>query len=339
MTKIILNFKDDINNFDLGKSGAFVGEMNGSQVLCFKGVHCFPVLHREAIEWDNYVLKAEVACISESYVGLVFGAADSANFNLIYVSADNEWDLPNLQYDPVMNGSSTWQIYHGSNYQALVSVPPENWVTLTLKVQGSQASVYVGNAPEPNLVIPYSRFGENSQEKVGVWGTSDSYIRNLTIEQIDLNMTIAEKSVQVKQHEKGLITNWMIKKKPESIWNKVQVEENGTLNLNQYYTSEKDEVVLAQSSFYLSEGKETLLKFGFSDHLKLWVNDVEVFEGEWVWITPGTISDGRIRLDQSILPITWRSGLNIIRAEITSIEEMYGWGLILNTGLSESDVE
>lgn len=56
---------------------------------------------------NGFRLEAEVACTPVSFVGLVFGATDESNFELVYVSADNEWDLPNLQYDPVMNGSSS----------------------------------------------------------------------------------------------------------------------------------------------------------------------------------------------------------------------------------------
>lgn len=130
MYKFQWNLCDDLNDFDLGKSGANKGVWLDSVALCFEGEHCFPVLIRESLSMESFLLEAEVACTPGSFVGFVFGATDTENFELVYVSADNDWNLPNLQYDPVMNGSSTWQIYHGPRYQALVSVPPEQWVKL-----------------------------------------------------------------------------------------------------------------------------------------------------------------------------------------------------------------
>lgn len=74
-----------------------------------------------------------------------------------------------------------------------------------------------------------------------------------------------------------------------------------------------------------------MLTFGFSDHLRLWVNEVEVYRGDWMWNPPA--SDGRIRSDFASVPVRWRSGLNTIRAEVTN-KELFGWGLSLKTGLS-----
>lgn len=76
---------------------------------------------------------------------------------------------------------------------------------------------------------------------------------------------------------------------------------------------------------------ETQLTFGFSDQLRLWVNEEEVYQGDWRWDPPG--SDGRIRCNFANVRVRWRAGLNTIRAEVTN-NEFFGWGLSLKTGLS-----
>ncbi len=328
------NLGGDLKDFDLGKSDATKGVWLDSDALCFQGEHCFPVLLREALFMNSFRLDAEVACTPGSFVGLVFGAVDESNFELVYVSADNEWDLPNLQYDPVMNGSSTWQIYHGPRYQALVRVPSEQWVKLSLKVQPDSVSIYVGESSEPNLVIPNLKHGRAVSDKIGVWGSSPSYVRNLTVEQIQTELINEEAAESIPQ-EGTLVTEWMVSKLPEHNWIKAHVEENGTLNLNRLYTSERGAVVQAKCSFNLSEEKETLLSFGFSDHLRLWVNEKEVYQGEWKWHSPGKTADGRIRSDHANVSIRWQAGLNTIRAEVISEEEMYGWGLSVIVDLSD----
>jgi hypothetical protein len=342
MSKFHLNHIDDLKEFDLGKSGAKKGVWRDSEALCFEGEHCFPVFLPETLSMDSFLLQAEVTCTPESFVGLVFGATDSNNYELVYVSADNEWDLPNLQYDPIMNGSSTWQIYHGPRYQALVSVPPGEWVKLSLKVQKDSVSVYIGEDSEPKLVIFELKHQRAPGEKIGVWGTSPSYLRNLSIKKIE--STAIEKTSSLKQYKnETFITEWLVSKPynietqsvPDEFWLRVHVEENGTLNINRLYTSEKGATVQTKCSFYLPEEKETLLSFGFSDRLRLWINEKVVFEGDWKWHSPGKATDGRIRFDHVCVPIRWQVGLNIIRAEVTSEEVMFGWGLSLKTGLKD----
>jgi len=341
MSKYQWSLWDNLNDFDLGKTEARKEVWCGSEALFFQGQHCFPVLLNKSLSLDSFLIQAEVVCTAESFVGLVFGAADSDNFELVYVSADNEWKLPNLQYDPVMNGSSTWQIYHGSRYQALVPVPLGEWVKLSLEVHSNSVSIFVGGNLQPQLIIPNIMLGNVLSGKIGVWGSSPSYIRNLSVEAIR-PLTQLENAFDIKQQiNETFVTEWMISKpykrgdQPEHdpIWLKTSVEENGTLNLNRLYKSEAGAVVQVKCSFYLHEEKETLLCFGFSDRLRLWVNDQEVYDGEWKWCAPGNESDGRIRCDQSSVQIKWKAGINTICGEVTSLEGVFGWGLCVKTGL------
>lgn len=346
MTKLSWRLVDDLQAFDLGNSGAGKGVWRNSDALCFEGEHCIPVLLREPVSMDCFLLTAEVSCHPESFVGLVFGAVDVNNYELVYVSADNEWGLPNLQYDPVMNGSSTWQIYHGLRYQALVSVPSGEWVKLSLQVQPHGVRAYVGEDPEPKLVISNLKHGRAAGGKIGVWGSSPGYVRNLAVEKIEPAPAAEATSELSHPNDETLVTEWMVSKpyrrehqsEIADAWLKAYVEENGTLNINRLYTSEKGATVQAKYTFYLPEEKETRLSFGFSDRLRLRVNEAEVFAGEWTWRAPGKASDGRIRHDHVRIPICWKAGVNSILAEVTSEEAMYGWGLSVGTGLTGTSI-
>jgi hypothetical protein len=206
MTKLHWSLIADCADFDLGNSGARIGLWRESEALCFEGSHCFPVLLREPLSSDSFIVQAEVACTPESFVGLAFGVIDSDNYELVYVSADNEWDLPNLQYDPIMNGSSTWQIYHGPRYQALASIPSGEWVKFTIKVQPHCVSVYIGEGSEPNLVISSLMLESASDMRIGVWGSSASYLRNLSVEQIESAPSIQLTSRSNQLVDESLIT-------------------------------------------------------------------------------------------------------------------------------------
>ena len=61
-----------------------------------------------------------------------------------------------LQYTPIDNRISAWQLYHGDGKTAPVELPADEWIPLKLVVQGSKAAVFVGEtdtASEPDLVI------------------------------------------------------------------------------------------------------------------------------------------------------------------------------------------
>jgi hypothetical protein len=259
---------------------------------------------------------------------------------LVYVSPGSDTSLGEIQYDPIMNGSSTWQIYQGPKYQAPAPFLQGEWMKLSLVVHPNTVAIYAGDTVTPQLVISNLQRGR-SKGKIGVWGYLPCYIRNLSIEEIHPTI-VNRSSTDLKQlAAETLVTEWKVSRpylkdahvEAADKWVKATVEENGTLNLNRLFTSEKDTSIQVQSMFTIPEEIESLLSFGFSDLLRLWVNDIEIYQGEWKWDPPN--SDGRIRSDFSSAVVRWKTGLNTIRAEVTSQEVGFGWGLIVKTGLPD----
>jgi hypothetical protein len=324
MTKLSFNLSNDLDRFDfdtfnvrpevyLGQRAAYLE--NGSVVLL-----------REEISFSCFRLQAEVAIPGQDgFCGIVFGAKDSSNYELIYLSPNE------IQYDPVMNGSNTWQIYHGNLYQKPIPNITGKWVKLAVEIQPNGAAVYVGEAAVPQMIIPNLQHG-NPVGKVGFWGYLPSYIRNLSIEEIRPT-NIDKRDIDLQRlSAETFVTEWLVSPTDTIHWTKAIVEENGTLNLNRIYTAEKDSSVIARSTFYIPEERETLITFGYSDRLHLRVNDVSVYQGNWLWDPPG--SDGRIRSNFARVPVRWRAGINTIVAEITN-SEPFGWGLCMKSGLSD----
>lgn len=59
-----------------------------------------------------------------------------------------------MQYAPVYQGASAWQLYHGPGGTAAVELEAGKWIHLRLVLQGSKAAVFVGDMEKPALVIP-----------------------------------------------------------------------------------------------------------------------------------------------------------------------------------------
>lgn len=61
------------------------------------------VFLRNEVKYNYFRLQAEMAIPGEAgFIGLVFGAKDHGNYELMYLAPVE------IQYDPVINGSLTW---------------------------------------------------------------------------------------------------------------------------------------------------------------------------------------------------------------------------------------
>jgi hypothetical protein len=339
MEKLKWNLLNDLNDFELGDSGAKPGEWDGRNALYLDGFHTIPVLLREELPFDCYRIEAEIAVPGPNgFIGLVFGARDSRNYELVYISPGNDGNPGEIQYDPIMNGSSTWQIYNGPSYQAPAPFPAGSWSTFAIDVYPHGVSVYVGNDVSPRLVVSNLQHGR-THGNIGFWGNLPGYIRNLSVENIQPS-AIAKKEANLQRlANASYITEWLVSEPSlsrdfenyDGTWTSAIVEENGCLNFNRLYSAGEKAVVRAKHSFSLKEASESTLSFGFSDRIRLHVNDQVVYEGETRWNPPG--DDGRIRGDHARVPIHWKAGENTIIAEVTNVECMFGWGLAVKTGL------
>lgn len=323
---------DDLRRLDLGDSEATVSEWRNVKALRLhkKGAAVFV---NDDFRFESFRLQATVALPAPGFIGLVFGARDSDNYELIYLSPGDNNGVGQIQYDPVMNGSTTWQIYNGLGYLSYASYKVGEWVKFTIDVQGNSAQIYIGDDFSiPRLIVSDCQHGAVAG-KIGVWGYDLGYIRDLSIEEIPSSPTTID-----NRNKDEFVNEWLVSEpyfshsRPDELsWSQASTEENGTLNINRLYASAKDKSVQVKSTVTVSEETKSLLSFGYSDALRLWINEEEVHQGIWMWNPPD--HDGRIRPDHITLPVTWRPGVNMIRAEITSKETIFGWGMCLRTGL------
>ncbi|WP_103110046.1 hypothetical protein [Brevibacillus reuszeri] len=335
MKSFVWNLWDDTEHFELGDSGARPGVWREQKALFLEKINV-PVFLREPLPFDRFRLQAEVSIPRQvGFVGLVFGALDSQNYELVYLAPEE------IQYDPIMNGCMTWQIYNGSRYQKPYSYKTGEWLKLSVEVHPEGAFVYVGEDPVPQLALPTLQHG-GSPGKIGFWGYLPAYIRNLSVEEIPPR-PIAEADA-VTSLSADLVTAWVVSEpyassssEPKAIeqGKEVRTEENGILNINRLYEARQGLSIQAQSTVTCAAATESLLSIGFSDQLRLWVNEEEVYQGEWRWSPPS--SDGRIRSNHATIPVRWRAGVNTIRAELTN-QEVFGWGICVRTGLSKEQL-
>lgn len=313
-------FADDLTEWEIPDGVAEPGAWQGRPALRFTGVPR-PVLLASPTASTAFTLEAEVSTgENPAFIGLIFGAQDAENYELVYLHPGDENSPASVQYDPVMRGSNTWQIYQGPRYiSEAVPVPLGGWVRLRLDVRPEGVAITVGAAPAPQLVVAPLMNGTPAG-RIGLWCYgAPCYVASVT-------MTPAEgafPAVEPPPLPAGTLTEWLVDGKP------VTVEVNGTLNFNRLFkATEAGSVARAAAIIDRSSvAGEATLTFGFSDRLRLLVNGQECYQGEWRWQPPD--SDGRIRPGHASVRVPLRQGPNRIEAEVSTAEPHFGWGLTM----------
>lgn len=276
MTDLSFTLWNDLDRFEWGDYSVRTGSYRGRQAAYLEQA-CSAVFLREDIPYPCYRLQAEVAIPGEvGFVGLIFGAKDVCNYELVYLAPVE------IQYDPVMNGSMTWQIYNGPKYQKPLPNTTGKWVNFAVEVQPEGVKVYMGDESAPQLVIPNLKHGIPAG-KIGFWGFAPCYIRNLVVEEIQ-PAPIPQSETDLNQLSADtFVTEWIVSALPGSGWKRAVIEENGILNLNRCFTAKQMSVLQARSIFHLPKEAESYVTLGFSDQVRLWVNEEEIYQGTWCW--------------------------------------------------------
>ncbi len=88
-----------------------------------------------------------------SFAYIYFRMASDDEHEEIYFRSHKSRLPDAIQYAPVFNNRSQWQLYHAAGSTAAAHLPPEEWIPIRLVVQGTQAAVFVGAVDEPQLII------------------------------------------------------------------------------------------------------------------------------------------------------------------------------------------
>ena len=92
---------------------------------------------------------------ARAYPGVWFRMASPTEGERFYIRPHraNLYDDA-LQYCPVLNGESPWQLYSGDGYTAATRLEEDRWLTLRLEVKGRQMRVFLDDMTRPALEVP-----------------------------------------------------------------------------------------------------------------------------------------------------------------------------------------
>ncbi len=294
----------------------------------------------EGVDFENGIIEYDMAFPQgRAFIGLLFRIADEKNYEEFYIRSHQSGNPDANQYTPVFGSNAAWQLYYGEGYGVPANYEFNKWMHFKLVISGQYMEVYIQDMETPKLFAELKRAPVRGN--IGIQNSiNESYFANITITPDD-NVKLKGKPKPVQPMAAGTIEKWSVsnafaEKDIVSITNlkdlslKTQykvypTETTGTLNISATADlGEQTNTVLAR--LIIDSDREQLKKisFGFSDRVKVFVNNVALYTGEDNFLSRDYRFLGTIGYFDSIfLPL--RKGRNEIHFAIS--ENFGGWGI------------
>jgi hypothetical protein len=255
-----------------------------------------------------------------------------------------------LQYTPVFNGISAWQLYPEHN--ASLVIPRDQWLHLELVLSGSRLEAFIDGAEEPALVV--ENLGLDSRRgRIGLRVTfpdegipEDFYpaaFANVSVVPDPAPASYIEETPPPA--ESGLVGTWAIS--PAFVASEGPLEElprgwmesegwmtavsdgEGRVNLARYSglpEGARRGTIFARLLIESQVAQVKRLDFGYSDRASVFLNGSVLFTGDNTYRSRSQRYLGVMTIDNDALFLPLRKGPNEL---VIAVSEAFGgWGLI-----------
>ena len=105
---------------------------------------------------ENGTIEYDVAATpATNFLGVAFHAASPRFSEVVMFRVRQSGTLEALQYAPAFNNTgAAWQVYHGPESNAVVTIPRERWVHVSIELDGATARIFFDTATMPTLIVP-----------------------------------------------------------------------------------------------------------------------------------------------------------------------------------------
>ena len=289
------------------------------------------------------------------FPGFAFRGVDDQNYEYFYFRPHQSGNPDATQYSPVFNGLTAWQIYTGPGYSNAVELRHGKWMNVRLEIYDDSAQVFYGG--ESALYIPDLEMDQKDGYFRFRSSRSGTYISNFSYKPVD---DLADPGGPAAEEEEQdgsetedavnwtYVTDWMVSgamdesdaedmvksgKWVDTDWHEPGTEYNHFVNISKAAQRPQDgEAAIARFNLSSETPKDQAVSFGFSDHVRVFVNGREVYRGDDGFLTRDYRFLGTVGFfDEVILPL--KAGDNDI-AFIVS-ESFGGWGVGARMKISE----
>lgn len=253
-------------------------------------------------EFSDGVISFDLAYEEEQlFAGAGWRAERPGHFEMMYVRGHLNNKPDALQYTPVENGLTAWQIFSDENAIAPVSQKFDDWNRVKIVVIGDHADIYF-NSESPVLHIPDLKTDlQEGGVTLGVSGAGEVFFSNIEIRPLRARDKIVGEAKDAPPVPEGVITTWSVsspfaesdvadtltlpvKIKTGLGWNSLDVEANGIANLAKLQGRDDGaDTVFIRLNIKSSRNQMKELRFGYSDRVRIYLNGKRVYAGDAGW--------------------------------------------------------
>jgi hypothetical protein len=295
------------------------------------------LLTLDDVELTDGVIELELAVsAARAFHGVVWRVQDEENYESFFVRPHQVGNPDSIQYTPVCNGISSWQLYHGPGFWAATSFPIDGWFRIRVAFAGERGEVDVGETTEPTLAIAELKRAV-APGRVGVLiGGPGLHLARFAYDDAAPVAFRGASAASPAPRSPGVVPEWSIslpfaedtldrQSLAAQAWTVLASEPSGLTDLSRANGIRGGRnTVLARAIVRSERDRTTPLELGFSDRAALFLNGTPLYRGDDSYRSRDYRFLGSIGwYDTVYLPL--RAGDNDLVVAVS--EDIGGWGV------------
>jgi hypothetical protein len=341
-----LPFSD--GKWELGPTGVKVEQLDGREVLAVDG----GIARRRDVRLQDGTIEFDVQVSRRrSFVYLDFRMAGDDEHEEFYLRPHKSGLPDALQYAPVYQGHSAWQLHHGPGGTAAVEFEAGVWTRVRAVLQGSRAALFIGAGEKPALVSTLARepragyialrgFLPPGTPGQGPIARFSNVVVRPGVVPFDFASVPADPAPPP-----GAIRAWAVSRSfvppPEpgspalpgaevlGEFRRLETEPSGLVELHRHVPLPKGSraaAAVARLRVRAASAGSRALELGFSDRATVFLNGRPLFAGEASYSFDNPRREGLIELAQARVWLPLNAGENELQVLVS--DGFGGWGLM-----------
>jgi hypothetical protein len=316
--------------------------------------------HRRDVQLEDGTIDLDVQVTSRrSFVYVYFRTVADGEREEFYLRPHKS-ELPDaVQYAPVWQGRSSWQLYHGPGGTAAVAFEPGVWTRVRIVFKGTAAALFVKDMDKPALLVPHlAREPRAGSISIGGFLPPDTpgsgpiaRFANVRVAPGTPAFDLAGAAAKaMRESSRGtpaatVIRSWAVsrafvpKDGPAAIpalptadageFRKIDTYPNGMLELHRHVlvpAGSRATAAVARVHVRAPSPGTYALELGFSDIATVFLNGTPVYRGNATYSFDEPRREGLIEYEQARLHLPLKEGDNELAIVVSDV--FGGWGLM-----------
>lgn len=305
----------------------------------------------EDVALTHGVIEVDVQASGRGFAGIAFRAANASTYEKVYVRMHKTGSPDAVQYTPVFNGITSWQLYGPPTHWGTATFDAATWTTLRVEVHGTRLRVFVGDANEPALTVAHLKHPVRAG-RIGVWGLFGTHFSNFRYTpSSETDAPALTNDTPTPSPPPGLLTTWSVSDvvPADSVaaqallddhaarsWAPLAAEADGLVNVARVRgkrdaspASQERDRVAVRTTIHAEAPRRVKLIFGYSDDVLIGLNGQPVFEGTAGFRSRSPLFQGMVGWHDAVY-LDLQPGANTLVFVLT--DALGGWGLRARLG-------